>query len=429
MIILKPVSNWAQTQDSLRSHFIIAVDVAYGNTAPLHFIQSPVVRDYLFNLLEVNGYDGKDYLTFVSYALNLSNPNFDTFVSLATDLNDKPILWRKYENALLAKNKFGANWGNITVSHHQKFIQGAPIASMQSLAKEYILKTTSLQNQDVICDETILLMITDEIVNGVDNNYVNEYNNISTLGCSSSYKFRKLKQQVFDYVEKCNSSYRFQRAKLKCINGLTYSDGDSYFTFNNVGPQITNLKIVPYRVLPTKSPAIQTITNIPSLIPFRIVKGGYKLKLDVKMLDKMFEFGSLDLVLPNSRHKIANHEELFISHEELSDGDSIALELEVLYKDGIYNGITMSPSNPTYKNWMTLNTEFRLQQDAKIMGIIPLKDGLWWFFPDNVRMAIVTWDIIIILVFIMIICYVAFGIFRRITRFTPSNKDISLNKN
>jgi hypothetical protein len=259
---------------------------------------------------------------------------------------------------------------------------------------------------------------------------VNEYYNVSTLDGIPYSQFESLKGSVFDYAEKCNNNYRIQKISLQGIKGLFFNNRDKYFTFDSYDSYLKDkLKIVPYRVLPTTLPSIQTITDIPSTIPFKTVKGGYTLKLDVKMLDERFGFSTLNLVLPKSCHTIYNNKELFISRDQLTDGDSISLELEVLYKDGIYNGITMSPKNPTYKNGMTLKTKFSLQENTKIMGLIPLHDSFWWFYPNNVEKAVLTWDLIIILIFIMIICYIGFGIFRHITRFTPKNSEISLKKN
>lgn len=422
--------SWAHATNSLKRHFIIAVDVAYANSYPKDFIKAPSTRDQIFELLKVNNFNENDYLTFVSYALNLSNPNFETFVSVATDQSHKPIFWRQYEDANVAKNDLSSNWSDITIEHHQQYISNATIGSMQSLAKEYVLKAASPQRFYFTCDETILLMITDDKVNAVDNNYVNEYYNVSTLDGIPYSQFESLKGSVFDYAEKCNNNYRIQKISLQGINGLFFNNKDKYFTFDSYNSYLKDkLKIVPYRVLPTTLPSIQTITDIPSTIPFKTVKGGYTLKLDVKMLDERFGFSTLNLVLPKSCHTIYNNKELFISRDQLTDGDSISLELEVLYKDGIYNGITMSPKNPTYKNGMTLKTKFSLQENTKIMGLIPLHDSFWWFYPNNVEKAVLTWDLIIILIFIMIICYIGFGIFRHITRFTPKNSEISLKKN
>ena len=98
------------------------------------------------------------------------------------------------------------------------------------------------------------------------------------------------------------------------------------------------------------------------------------------------------------------------------------------YTDGYYNGILVSPHIETYRQGMTINTQYKMQEEAKVFGLLPLEDAFWWFFPNDSTYAVLTWDIIITLIFIAVICFIAYKIFRTITLYCPKNEDISLEK-
>ena len=98
------------------------------------------------------------------------------------------------------------------------------------------------------------------------------------------------------------------------------------------------------------------------------------------------------------------------------------------YIDGIYNGIIVSPNIDMYKQGMTLKTKYKIQEEAKVFVLFPLVDAFWWFYPNDSMHAVLTWDIIIILLFITVICIFAYRFFRTITLYRPKNEDIFLDK-
>lgn len=424
--LLLPINAQQGVNAAVKRHIVVAVDVAYTDYTCKSFIADENTMDCIFRLLNENGFCSNDYLSFVSYSLNLTNPDFATFVSIANDTFGKPIRWRQYKDASAARQAMKSNWYDITIGHHFEYIRDGHAGSMQSLVKQYVLKMLKSNQPKELCDETLLLIITDEVVNGVDNNYVNEYANVSFYNISA---FDKNKIAVFDFAKECDANFQFVRTKIKNVAGLALDGQVGIFTDDLRFEQKSNLKVVPYIVLPVVRPAIQSITDIPSPLPIKIIKDGYKLDLDVNVLSDKFAINSMDLILADGRHGIDIRDgELLIKRDQLSDGDSIALEMDVRYLDGIYNAISMSPKVMIYKRGLTLQTKFKLQQDTKILGMVPLYDSLWWFFPNDIQMAVMTWNIIIILIFIMLVCYIAFRIFQSITRYVPKNKDISLVK-
>lgn len=412
-----------EEKKAISRHFVIAVDVSYTDFECTRFITQQQTKDCIFNLLAKNGFNENDFLSLVSYSLSLGQPDFSNFVTIARDNRGIPVKWRQFENANDASIKLGSavSWDDMVLRQHLRLCPH-PRGSMQSLAKQYILKTLTSKNPQHICNETLLLMITDEEANGIDNNYVNEYNQVSF---HNSQAFRDLRKEVFAFVRKCDAMFQFERTKLEHCREFSNDLISNNLIFN----QKRNLKVVPYIVRPVVLPAIQSVTDIPIPLPIKTVKGGYKLELNVNVFSEKYEIHSLDLLLPDEKFNInINEGNLFIGRDKLSDGDSIALQMEIKYVDGIYNGISMSPKMSVFNQGLTLKTKFRLQQDTKILGMIPLHDSFWWFFPNDIQKEIIIWTVILILVVIIFIIYIAFKWFRRRTRYIPQNKDISLVK-
>lgn len=422
------LSQAQNKQGTISRHFIIAIDVAYTDHGCISFISQQSTKDCIFRLLDKNDFCSKDYLSLVSYSLGLYNPDFSTFVTIANDPSNNPVKWRQFQNAKAANAALGNTWQwqDMTLKQHLRLFSNGCIGSMQSLAKQYILKTLKTDNPNQICNETILLMVTDEVVNGLDNNYVNEYNNVS---CYNPSAFGNHQKEVFDFAKECDANFQFERTSIMNCSGLSLYNRTGTYTDNLIFNNKPNLKVVPYIVRPVVRPAIQAITDIPSPLPIKTVKGGYKLELNANVLSEKYKIHSLDLLLPNEKCNIdINDGNLFIERNKLSDGDSIALLMNVKYVDGIYNGISMTPKIPIYNQGLTLKTKFRLQQDTKILGIIPLHDFFWWFFPNDIQMEIAIWTVILILISILTIIFITFKWFIKKTRYVPNNKDISLVK-
>lgn len=407
-------------------HYIFAFDVAYANKGCIDFISSDHMMNIIWKILNENDYTSNDYISVVSYSIDMQNPDFNRFVTVAKDIDGNEIKWARYTNADDAIGNFSWNWYDITVGHHK---QHGRIASMQSLAKQYALKAVAKENY--AADETWLLMITDDKVNGVGDSYVNEYNIVSTTG--NHRIFSALKQEVFSFMGKFNEKIQFENIPIRNMSGeKTY----------NLGLGHDKLKIIAYKAKPTVLPSIQSVTNIPSPLPIKRVRGGFKLDMDVQSLSNDFIIDSLNLKIKDfiysipikgntafiERNQPSIDNSTFIDKDSLSDGDSITLTMTMRYHDGYYNGMLITPTEDIYRQGMTLKTQYKMQDDAKVFGILPLIDLLWWFFPNNAAYAVFTWDVIIVLIFIGIICVIAYRIFRKITRYQPDNKDIIIKR-
>lgn len=394
-------------------HYIFAFDVAYADRGYINAISSARMVSVVKAILENNSFSKNDYLSFVSYSLNMNSPDFNQFATVAKDSSGKQIKWAQYKNVNEAISQLTPNWYDITIGHHLH--NNGKVASMQSIAKQYVLKAVTSTKS--VADETWLLMITDDLVNGVGNNYANEYNTVATAG--NYLAFDKSRNDVFNFVGDFNKKIQFSVIPIKNVSGKKTI---------NLGLGYRNLKMIVYAVHPTVLPSIHSVTDMPSTLPIKRVRGGYKIGINIKSLTSEFDIDSIYLNLRGKLIFMPLAHPKFINKEELSDGDSIAVTMTMKYTDGYYNGILVSPHIETYRQGMTINTQYKMQEEAKVFGLLPLEDAFWWFFPNDSTYAVLTWDIIITLIFIAVICFIAYKIFRTITLYCPKNEDISLEK-
>lgn len=98
------------------------------------------------------------------------------------------------------------------------------------------------------------------------------------------------------------------------------------------------------------------------------------------------------------------------------------------YKDGMYNGLDMNPYDEDYRKGLTITQSVIFKDDAKIFGKIAMPDFLWWFWADDVQAIVIFWDVIILLLVIMIVCFIAYRCFLSVTTYTPQNNVIKIRK-
>lgn len=393
-------------------HYIFAFDVAYADRGCINFIADVKMRSIVKAILSNNGFSEEDYISFVSYSIDIDNPNFAKFVTIAKDVKGKSLKWAQYKDANDAMNHLSKNWYDITVGHQ---LHHGRIASMQSLAKQYILRAVGSRNK--AADETWLLMITDDLVNGVGHSYANEYTTVASAGNFKA--FEKFKKDVFSFMGDFNKKIQFEIIPIKNVGGNSTI---------NLGLGYRNLRIIAYNAHPTVLPSIQSITDIPSSLPIKRVRGGFDLTLNVNLLSNEFSVNSVIVKIKENEFLAPLNNSVFINKEMLSDGDSITLTMNMKYIDGVYNGMLISPLKDIYRQGMTLKTKYKMQEDTKIFGLLPLVDSFWWFFPNDVTYAVLTWDVIIILIFIAVVCFTAYKLFRKFTLYRPKNEDIYLDK-
>lgn len=401
----------------LPNHYIIAFDRSVEGRR-IYYESSNILKIIDKTLSENKFNYNQDYISIVGYTMEYGNPSIDRYVRAYSN-SGTPIIWHK----LKGNNIFELfpNWpiGEPTLDYYN-----SPYGSMQSLAKPYsVMETGNNEKSKMLADRTFLYTITDEVVNGVDDNYRQEWKNASTCSGSNFSMFNAISDDVFSTLQTFNEEFKFLQIQLNKdnlkINKIPISADGVY-------------KIIAYEVVSVERPSVYAITNIPSPLPLQRVKGGFLLKFDSHSLLHKYVIKNVSIL--DSDYRMLGSTDsgklhVFLPSEKVSVGDTIRLALTVILKDGLYNGVVISPTNARYSDGMLINQVVKIQNEAKILGVLPLTDIFWWWFYDDAALAVVVWDVILLLIFIILVCICAFVIFKRITYYVPKNKVISISKN
>lgn len=394
----------------LNRHFIVAIDGAMPKYTYELFKTS--TKDYVENLLnKYFDYNKKDYLSLVTYQIDLSNPDFNRFAFVPQLSNGNRAAWIQQ-----SKVDFSAlgDWASMAYLQHNRLV-GINRASFQSAAKQYILKAVQ-QNSNIGTNETYIILLSDEKVNGVDDNYQLEWNNIST---SKDSRIAPYREEVFSKLKNINQRFLFEPTKF-------YGQYKHEFAHISKEP----LVLAVYKVRPTIIPSIQSIANIPAQLPFKKVRGGYAFDLDLSTIDPMYSVIKTELKLNDKNKKYSTKgckQTQTIDKQLLSEGDTVTFKVWLKYKDGIYNGLVMNPYDEDYKKGLTITQSVVFKDDAKIFGKIAMPDFLWWFWADDVQAIVIFWDVVFILLFIIIICIFAYKGFKTVTAYIPNNDSIKIS--
>lgn len=258
--------------------------------------------------------------------------------------------------------------------------------------------------------------MSDEKVNGVDDNYQLEWNNIST---SKDSRIAPYREEVFSKLKNINQRFLFEPTKFY---------GQYKHEFAHISKEPFVLAV--YKVRPTIIPSIQSIANIPAQLPFKKVRGGYAFDLDLSTIDPMYSVIKTELTLNDKNKKYSTKgckQTQTIDKQLLAEGDTVTFKVWLNYKDGIYNGLVMNPYDEDYQKGLTITQSVVFKDDAKIFGKIAMPDFLWWFWADDVQAIVIFWDVVFILLFIIIICIFAYKGFKTVTAYIPNNDSIKIS--
>lgn len=398
---------FAQLDTKPNRHFIIAIDGKLPNLYK-DILKRPSTLNFIDRVLSNYNISNDDYISIVSYQVDLNHPDFNNFAWIPVDKNGQKISWRHLSanDGKRSLAQFG-NWPNIVdVQHARKFNIGIG-ASFQTISKEYIL-CAAKSNGESSANETYILMLTDDRINGGNDRWDKEWATVA----SSSPSIRPFRENVSSTINKIDKLFRFTEERRNVISNRF---PDTY-------------KLIVYKVNAAPLP-IQSITNIPAQLPFKRVRGGYAFDLDLHKTTDGYSVKKIELNLEKSPDPIIVNGDVWnktIEKPKLSEGDTATVRFWVKYVDGFYNGFTFNPYETEYARYNSITQSLELKDDAKIFGKLPVPDILWWFWPNKVQNIVIFWDLIFILIFIAIICTFAYKLFLRATKYTPSNNDIHL---
>lgn len=102
--------------------------------------------------------------------------------------------------------------------------------------------------------------------------------------------------------------------------------------------------------------------------------------------------------------------------------------MSLQYKDGLYNGCLVSYRNEDFSSGMTQVQQVQLQDEAKVLGLLPLADFFWWWSGDDVFTAVMIWDVVILLILIVAIALVLYRCWLKINSYRPSDDKLKITK-
>lgn len=404
-----PVSAAGHSQSK---HVIVAFDQHVDKKYKTDLF-SPRVLTLVDDLLNNNDFDrAHDYLSVVTYTLNMVEPDFSEYVKPCT-YNGSSFKWLHIGSQRLID--MFPHWPVGLPARN-----GAYYSSTQSLAKPFIVMETKLSEDDTITvDQTIILLISDHVVNGVNDDYQREWVQVSTSLNSNTSLFKSQEKKVFSKMEAFFEDFKFSRFKVRLPNNRTSDtipiSSDGKFC------------IVPYKVVPAERPSIHSVTDLPSPIPMVRVRGGFMVKTDPHSLKDKYSISHVEITDASGKQLAESRDGalvVLLSSNEVKVGDSICIKMSLHLKDGLYNGMRISGDN----DGMWVKQAVKLQDEARVVGLFPLSDSFWWWFPNDVFTAVMTWDLILLFTLITLVGLILYKLFVKINSYKPSNKNIKIEK-
>lgn len=399
---------------AVNTHYIIAFDRHVGNYHK-DFL-SPKMLTTLTKILKKADFSAeKDYISIVEYSMEMDNPSMDKFVRPYVSSKGDTITWLKLADENLSA--LFRKWSESQPLINTK----SKYSSLQSLAKPFIMMEVQTEvNSAKYADRTIMLLVTDEVVNGADDNYAQEWETVSISPGSNNDKFESLKHRVFSQMQKFNDEFKFVEIALGRDNQTRVA----------ISPD-GKYKVVLYEVVAVDKPSIHSVTDFPSPLPLQRVRGGFKVSANTQSINKKYEIHQIAIAKTDGQllGKVSDGDfDLIIHSDDVHAGDTLATFMSLRMIDGFYNGTLISADNPRYTDGMVSQQVVKIQDEAKILGLFPLTDFFWWWFPNDVFTAVMIWDLIILIIAIVIVGYVLYKCFVKINTYKPSNETLKITK-
>lgn len=386
---------------SLSRHFIVLFDesVPQYRDCAASKIYSGVEQ-----MLDTLGYGTEDdYLTLAGYSLNLDYPDFDKFIDIYTDDSGDAIKWSKVSNSdlasLIAWTPRQERWSGVEKR-----------GSMQSLAKQYAMIAARPESNTLLADETYVLCITDDRINGGVSTYQQEWT--SVLNNDNYKRFGELKDGVFAAMDQFKNWIAFDLLDINIeISSKQYQE--SY-------------KVVAYRARPTREPAVGASVQIQTQV--RRTRGGYVAGLLYPQENAHYVVRGIhfnDELAESQDLKVSDEVQWVRLSERSNDIDSLVVNVDVQMVDGFYNAFRFSGLHPNYPG-MKVRQKMIMFDEPKVLGFFHLPNAMWWWSGDDIYLAVHLWDLIFVVIILIIVCYAFYKLFVHITTYEPDLEDIEL---
>lgn len=412
IIILYVVPVYSQTNEQINRHVIIAFDNALPSVYRHTLINDDKVSSVLNKAL-VNGVNNESILqdgdcySIVNFVIGDRNNSIDSFVRPSLGA-DGELVWRDYISIDKVLRGHG-RWDDNVFFQGIKRVNGEPF-SLLTGAKAYCLKSLYGKKQSKYANKTYLLMVTDDQYNG--NNDINT-------------EFNKMRNP---YLNK------------EVFQGNCHLVSQ-YFNFEFVKDYIIDesltapYKVFVYEVVPSSSFALGTVVEYPASLGLERVRGGYRLNFNFRSINThyiiekfMVSVNNIDGTETKCEYYKDGEVNLILKSSELpSDSVDVTLRGWLFQNDSVYNGVVMNPYDVRFSR-LKVCQRLSLNDNEKIFGILPLYDCIWWWFQNDLKSAVIVWDVILLLLFVILICFIAYKVFNKITAYKPSNDKIKIQQ-
>ena len=403
LMLCLPQASSAQMGKRLKKHCIIALDrypgIDSNGTLRIEKVSTvaPKLEEILNSILDDN-----DFVSVVNYSLGVNDPSFDCYTTCTVN-------WSTYESFRTTMYNY---WPDVAYRNHAN--QGN-VCSLLTGAKFYSFHSLHGMNEDREANKVYLLQVTDEYYNGGDD-YKKEFSKYKEIGgVLNEDEFRKT-------ISSITRKFNFQLVDEYVIErGIT-----------------SDYKAILYEVVPNTT-TLNTTLDYPANLGLRRVRGGYKIDFKYRSVSTEYRLRRLE-VSPVSRDDTLTTEvftepeyeaQLDISYNDVR-GDTIYVVLRGWLEqvDDIYSGLILNPYDEAFKN-LTVTLGIPLGKDPKIFGLLPLKDSIWWWYPEDAEKAVLVWDAILLAILLTVVTLTVIFLIRKYisirTTYQPTDADISIS--
>ena len=354
-----------------------------------------------------------DYYSFLTYEEGNLDCTLKNYAQPA-HRNSEELIWRTYKGF---DEMFSGSWSNIANGHTP--VSGQAY-SLQTAAKSYCLARA--RKEEKFANRTYLVMITDDAYNGNDD-FNKEFHKMIDVGeprMSDLNRFNELEKAFLSNCRRIASFYRFDYMP-------------QYETIIN-GSFMFNYKIMVFEVLPSSTFNLASVVDFPANLGLKRVRGGYLLDFEYQSTDSVYYINKFNVSIKNRKGNVVEQYsnkgdgKVYVklkSRDLNSDSVEVIIDGWLRQMDGIYNGLEMSPKDPNYSR-LTTTINLSLKNETKILGLIPLYDFMWWWFPNDLTAAVLIWDLLAIVIFGAIVCYFAYKLLVRFSAYNPTNNNIRI---
>ena len=269
--------------------------------------------------------------------------------------------------------------------------------SIISVATPYSLLRFRNTKPDILVQNTYIVLVTDYKYNG-NNDFYGELQHVKGIT-------EPTRAAIMDIVKDVQQNYFY-----KFI-------GEKTLSVNSRKAYISLFEAVPLQ----QYFAIETLLDFPHTITAKRTKDGYVAEFEINQLDNPnYRFVSSEACMPingydQKRPLSIGKEEIFVIPEKLveqvgKDNLSINFSTRVHFIDNVYNHTLLAPEGSRLhgSEGLKRNVKIILEEDAKILGFIPLTDGLYKmsFWTGDQHIAAITWNLILILILGGILIYI-----------------------